>query len=189
MRIVSVSPGDAAMVERMAAVLMEGFREMAPEAWPTLDAAREEVRTCVQHPGWIARAALGEDGALLGWIGAQPAYDGHAWELHPLVVAGGARGKGVGRALVQDLEERVREKGAATIFLGTDDVRGWTTLGGVDVYPDVLRKVMEIRSLRGHPFEFYRKLGYVVTGIIPDANGFGKPDIFMAKRLTEARGG
>ena len=61
--------------------------------------------------------------------------------------------------------------------------------GGVDVYPDVLRKVMEIRSLRGHPFEFYRKLGYVVTGIIPDANGFGKPDIFMAKRLTEARGG
>ena len=184
----SASPDDAELIERMAAVLMEGFREMAPEAWPTIDAARDEVRHCVQPP-WINRVALGDDGAVLGWVGAQPAYDGHAWELHPLVVAAEARGKGVGRALVRDLEERVRETGAATIFLGTDDVRGWTTLGGVDVYPDVLRKVMEIRSLRGHPFEFYQKLGYVVTGIIPDANGFGKPDIFMARRLTEARGG
>jgi hypothetical protein len=31
--------------------------------------------------------------------------------------------------------------------------------------------------------EFYQKLGYVIVGVIPDANGFGKPDIFMAKRL------
>jgi aminoglycoside 6'-N-acetyltransferase I len=36
---------------------------------------------------------------------------------------------------------------------------------------------------RGHPFLFYRRLGYVVTGVMPDANGAGLPDIYMSKSL------
>jgi aminoglycoside 6'-N-acetyltransferase I len=35
----------------------------------------------------------------------------------------------------------------------------------------------------GHPFFFYRKLGFEPAGLIPDANGFGKPDILMSKRI------
>jgi aminoglycoside 6'-N-acetyltransferase I len=35
-----------------------------------------------------------------------------------------------------------------------------------------------------HPYEFYQKLGYVIVGVIPDANGPGKPDILMAKSLA-----
>jgi aminoglycoside 6'-N-acetyltransferase I len=53
----------------------------------------------------------------------------------------------------------------------------------VDVYPDVWRYIAEIRNLNRHPFTFYQKLGYVVCGIVPDANGPGKPDILMAKRV------
>jgi hypothetical protein len=43
-----------------------------------------------------------------------------------------------------------------------------------------------LTNLRDHPYECYRKLGFVIVGVIPDANGFGKPDIFMAKRLGPA---
>jgi len=39
-----------------------------------------------------------------------------------------------------------------------------------------------IRS-KDHPVNFYLKLGYVIVGIIPDANGMGKPDILLAKRV------
>jgi aminoglycoside 6'-N-acetyltransferase I len=58
-------------------------------------------------------------------------------------------------------------------------------VGGVDLYPGVLQHISQISNLRDHPFEFYQKLGFEVVGIIPDANGPGKPDILMAKRVPE----
>jgi aminoglycoside 6'-N-acetyltransferase I len=48
---------------------------------------------------------------------------------------------------------------------------------------DALDRLRELRDLGGHPFEVYRRLGYEVVGVIPDANGFGRPDIYMAKSL------
>jgi len=36
------------------------------------------------------------------------------------------------------------------------------------------------------PFEFYQKCGFVIVGVVPDANGLGKPDILMAKRVAES---
>lgn len=76
---------------------------------------------------------------------------------------------------------RTRRTGG--LWLGADDETGRTTLGGVDLYPDVLGKLAALESVERHPFEFYRRMGFEVVGAVPDANGFGKPDILMARRV------
>jgi aminoglycoside 6'-N-acetyltransferase I len=163
-------------------MLVEGFRTHWPLAWPHQDAALEEVREALA-PDRICRAAYADDGALLGWVGAISGYDGLVWELHPLVVAPANQGRGVGRALVSDLEARVAAHGGLTMMLGSDDEDSMTSLSGVDLYADLLGQLAAIRNLRRHPYEFYQKCGFVIVGVIPDANGPGKPDILMAKRV------
>jgi len=181
--ILDLDPDDTETVRRTADLLVEGFKNDWPDAWPTVDAALEEVRESLVEDR-ISRTAVAEDGAVLGWIGGIPSYGGKVWELHPLVVRPDLQRRGVGRALVVDLEERVRELGALTLWLGTDDETGMTSLSGVDLYPNVLEHLANIRNLRGHPYEFYQKLGYSIIGAMPDANGRGKPDIYMAKRCS-----
>lgn len=189
MTIVDLATLGGGARRQAAALLVDAFRELAPRAWPTLAEALDEV-TGALEPGKLCRAALDDeaapagDPAVLGWVGGIPEYDGNAWELHPLAVAPAHQGRGVGRALVADLEARVAERGGLTLYLGTDDEPGWTTLAGVDVYPDVSGHLARARDLRGHPLGFYLRLGYVIVGVVPDANGFGRPDILMAKRVT-----
>ncbi len=152
-----------------------------PEGWPDLARARDHIRELLD-PANLMRGYL-RGRQLLGWIGGQERYPGHVWELHPLVVHAGHERRGVGRALVADLEERVRSQGIHTMFVGSDDILGQTSLAGLDLYPDVLAHLVRLRDVAGHPFAFYRRLGYSVIGAVPDANGFGRPDIYLAKRL------
>jgi aminoglycoside 6'-N-acetyltransferase I len=182
MRIVDLVPGDELMIHQVARVLVAGFTGTGSPGWPNLEAAITEVRESLE-PGRISRVAVDTDGAVIGWIAGIRSYDGHAWELHPLVVLPEFRNRGVGRALVEDFEQQVRRRGGLTVYLGTDDEDQRTSIGGVDLYPNILENLSQIKNIRGHPFEFYQKMGYSVVGVIPDANGLGKPDIFMAKRL------
>ncbi len=181
MHIVDLAGLGAEQREQAAALLVEGFRAHFPDAWPDLSDAREEVAEALEA-GKICRAAC-ENGALLGWVGGQAQYHGRVWELHPLVVRPSAQRRGIGRALVRDLEAQVAQRGALTITLGTDDESGLTTLSGISLYPDPWAHLAAIRNLRGHPFGFYQQCGFVVVGVVPDANGRGRPDILMAKRV------
>jgi aminoglycoside 6'-N-acetyltransferase I len=176
-------PGDPEVIGRIAELLVEGFSDTGSAAWKTLDEAIADVAESLQ-PGRISRMAVDDAGEVLGWIGGLEAYEGNVWELHPLVVRRDRRREGIGRQLVADLEAQVAMRGGHTVLLGTDDENGRTSLGGVDVYPDVLSKLQAIANRAGHPFEFYRRLGYEIVGMVPDANGFGKPDILMAKRVA-----
>jgi len=38
--------------------------------------------------------------------------------------------------------------------------------------------------LKQHPYEFYQKQGFVIIGVMPDANGIGKLDILMTKSVV-----
>ena len=183
MHIVDLRPDDEAAIRQVAALLVEGFAANWPEAWPDLESALEEVRESFAV-GRISRVALDEGAMVLGWIGGISQYRGHVWELHPLVVRVNQQGKGIGRALVTDLEERVKEHGGLTITLGTDDVNQQTTLAGINLFPNVCEHLAHLRNLSHHPYEFYQKLGYVIVGVMPDANGLGKPDILMAKSVV-----
>ncbi|MEP7352636.1 MAG: GNAT family N-acetyltransferase, partial [Acidobacteriota bacterium] len=155
----------------------------APGGWRDIGAALEEVRHVLDEG--FALAAT-EDGVLQGWIGGLPEYNGRVWELHPMVIRRKKRMCGIGRALVAAFEAEVFHRGAHTITLGTDDESGMTSLSGVDLYDDLPGRLANLQDLgRKHPFLFYKKLGYVVTGALPDANGPGRPDIFMSKRVPK----
>ena len=183
MRLTDLSVQPKAIRRQAATLLVEGFDH--PQGWPTIKAATREVER-VLHQGFAI--ATMEDELLLGWIGGLPEYDGRVWELHPLVVRRDRRLRGIGRALVVAFEAEARRRGALTFTLGTDDDGGHTSLAGVDLYDDVPRHIAELENPGGrHPFLFYRRLGYVVTGIMPDANGPGRPDIYMSKAATLGR--
>jgi len=178
MQIADLRDQPEAVLQQAAMLLVEEF----DYSWPTPESARDEVAS-VLHGGF-AFAMLGAD--LIGWVGGLPEYAGRVWELHPMVVRRDHRRRGVGRQLAAAFEREARRRGGLTATLGADDDATMTSLAGVNLYDNVGGHISTIRDLgRHHPFLFYRKLGYVVTGVVPDANGPGKPDILMAKRLLE----
>jgi len=182
MNIITLLPDNQPIIHQAAQLLVDAFRDHWPDAWNTFDDGMEEVREMLEAER-ICRAAIDEDGNLLGVIGGIPGYDGHVWELHPLAVQPSMQGRGIGRALVEDFEEQVRQRGGLTITLGSDDEDGMTSLSDVDLYENLWDQIKNIQNLKRHPFEFYQKLGYIITGIVPDANGRGKPDIIMSKKV------
>ncbi|WP_408646571.1 GNAT family N-acetyltransferase [Zhenhengia yiwuensis] len=125
-------------------------------AWDTKEEALEDMEKFVQED----RIAL---------VAVEPSY----------------QSKGIGTKLVAILEEEVYKQGGIIIYLGTDDEDGRTSLSEGDLFEDTYEKIKNIRNLDRHPYAFYEKQGYKIVGVFPDANGFGKPDIWMAKRIKD----
>jgi len=178
-KVVDLAEQSDAIREQAAELLVVGFHE--PGGWADLTSARAEV-VRVLGSGFARVAIL--NGLVLGWIGGLPQYDGRVWELHPLVVRRDHRRRAVGRTLVEAFEFEAARRGALTLFLGSDDDAGMTSLSSVDLYRELPQCLAEVRDLgRGHPFLFYHRCGFHVTGVLPDANGPGRPDIHMCKRV------
>jgi aminoglycoside 6'-N-acetyltransferase I len=181
LKIIDLTREDKDLIKQTASLLFRGFREHNPNGWPTLAAARNEVMGSLKKDH-ISRIAVGKEGKVLGWIGGLRAHT-NLWELHPIVVEKECRHTGIGSAIIKDFEKEVKKRGGLTIYLGADDEDFMTTVSGVDLFPNPLDHLMRIKNIKGHPYGFYQKMGYALVGVIPDADGIGKPDIIMAKRV------
>ncbi|HEY2050819.1 MAG TPA: GNAT family N-acetyltransferase [Caulobacteraceae bacterium] len=175
----------AAQREAAAAVLVRAFAHQ-PVTWRALPEARAEVARFFEDETRSALAAI-EGDVLVGWIGLIRTHS-HAFELHPVAVEPTRQRQGVGAALVRALEALARSEGALSLYLGADDDFGGTSLFGADPFPDLLHSLARIEARAPHPLGFYRALGFTLAGLIPDANGLGKPDILLAKRLDKGGG-
>lgn len=178
---VDLCKADPDIKEQAACVLFEAFRDRDNPAWPTIDDARREVNECTEDK-YICIGIV-EGNRLLGWAGLRPMYD-YTWELHPMVIRPECQRKGLGRKLLDEVEREARSRGIIGIVLGTDDETFETSLSLKELNAgNIYDELKNVRNLGKHPFEFYAKCGYMVVGVIPDANGPRKPDIWMWKRL------
>ncbi|HEY1929033.1 MAG TPA: GNAT family N-acetyltransferase [Caulobacteraceae bacterium] len=180
LQIVRFEQLSAAQREAAAAILVRAFAHQ-PTTWRTLPEARSEVATFLENERRSALAAI-EGDVLVGWIGLIRTYS-HAFELHPIAVEPDRQRQGIGAALVRALEALAQSEGALSLYLGADDDFSGTSLFGADPFPDLLGALARIEARARHPLGFYLKLGFTLAGLIPDANGLGKPDILLAKRL------
>ena len=166
--------------DHLVPITLAAAREHAPEWLPDLDAARGELADALA-PGKIARVML-DGGVPVGWVAAGHAW-GCVWELHPLIVAIEHQRRGHGRRLVREIERIAAATGARTMTLGTSDTMGATSLAGVDLYDDTFARLATVEARRPHAVEFWRRIGYQIVGVLPDAEGPGKPSITLARRL------
>jgi aminoglycoside 6'-N-acetyltransferase I len=181
---VSDSSDDVARCAQQIADLLLDFSPERHVAWPDRRAALAEVVASLgQDKRRISIVAAIEE-EVVGWIAGHEMYS-HAFEVHPLVVKAAQQRKGVGRRLLAAFESKAAGLGALTVYLGSDDERNATSVAGVELFPGVLDHARSLRNLNNHPFEFYTRCGYEVVGIIPDANGKGRPDIWLAKSLCK----
>lgn len=183
MRIIDASE-DEPTVRQMAEMLRDGFSDTGTDAWQTPEECLAEVRGSLEENKISRIAVEGEE--VLAWTVGAPIYDGEVWELEILVVRRDRKLKGLGRQMLADFEEQVRARKGSVVFLGTDDENCRTSLGGIELYPDPLAHLASIENTGRHPYEFYQRCGYTLTGVVPDANGPGKPDIHMTKRIVNS---
>ncbi len=180
MKLTRMNDASESQIRQAASVLYEAMRDFS-QAWPDLQSALSETQSFLadDHLAFLAQ----DDDRVVGWIGAIR-HTNTLWELHPLAVHPDHQCRGVGRTLVEVIEREARFERVSTIYLGTDDEMGSTNLFGKDLYPNVLDHLLHLQPVSKHPYLFYQAVGYSVVGIIPDADGTGKHDILMAKRIT-----
>lgn len=179
MEIVNMNKITKEQILQAAQILTDSL----PLGWATLQEAINEIDERL-IPENTMLAAI-QNNEVVGWGGIlAPIYNGNVFELHPLAVKEDMRRQGIGRAIVTALEEEARKQSGLIIQLGADDERegGETSLANVDLFDNLPKHLTEFVP-GTHQSAFYMKLGYKIIGVMPDANGIGKPDIYFAKRL------
>lgn len=174
---------DESGLAALAELSFHAARAPNPGWLPTLEDAREEVRDALEE-GKHGRVLV-IDGRPVAWVSIMPMW-GRVWELHPLLVAVDHHGRGYGRRLVAEAERLAAELGALTLWVGTSDEIGATSLANCDLYQDPISALAGLEIHTPHAVGFWLRLGYRLVGVVPDAEGPGKPSISLAKRVNRS---
>ena len=151
--------------------------------WPNLDEkmAIKEVNECIIDPNICIGIKI--ENKLIGWVGLRPMYE-KTWELHPFVIKIEFQGKGFGKILLNELEKLARKREIIGIFVGSDDETNKTSLSENEITAEnIFNEIKNIKNFGKHPYEFYLKCGFNIIGVIPNANGYKKPDILLWKDM------
>ncbi|AOR25019.1 GNAT family N-acetyltransferase [Clostridium taeniosporum] len=178
MKIIPLLSKNKNYIKQCAMLLKTNFKDFY-----NIEIAKKAVFNSIDERK-ISIIAVDENNNVLGWICGVEEYNAHVWEIQPLVIRKENQGNGIGKLLIGELEKLVALRGGITIILGTQDEGNSTSLSGKDIYTDIFKQIENIKNLNHNTYEFCLKLGYKIVGVIPDSNGFGKPDILMAKRVT-----
>src|SRR5712692_4531986 len=103
--IIDSRPETEEPIDQAAVLFVDAFRKRT-EDWQDVESARQEVLASFA-PGRITRVLVDESGIARGWIGGIAMYRGRVWEVHLLVVSGSHLRRGIGQALIEDLERLV----------------------------------------------------------------------------------
>lgn len=175
MKIINLIDNEKQVLE-CAKLIMKYFKDFTD-----LEYTKQFVRGCI-NPSKISMIAVDNKNNVLGFICGIEQYNAHIWEIQPIAVNEDFHKKGIGTELIKKFEQEVIHRKGTTIILTTADANNETSIGGVDLYEDTFKKVESIKNLKNNPYEFYQKNGFKIVGVMPDVNGYGKPDIIMAKR-------
>ena len=166
MRIRSLLPSDRA---QLIDILSQGagFRsEEVACAIELLDAALAASDPDGVKDSYEARVVTEDDaadgpGRVLGYacFGQTPMTEA-AYDLYWLVVADGARGRGIGATLFAAVEDELRQRGGHVIRVETSSLEG-----------------------QGGARRFYEKTGFKLAGAIPDFYRAGDDLLVFAKEL------
>jgi len=85
---------------------------------------------------------------------------------------------------IVDIETLSKSQLTQAAQMLTDEIPlgGETSFANADLYDDLPKRIQEYNP-GTHQTAFYLKLGFKIVGVMPDANGIGKPDIYLTKRL------
>jgi len=167
--------------KQAAQILLETFPKA--DMWPDINEQKaiETVNECTSGENIAIGIKINEQ--LIGWMGLIPMYE-KTWEIHPMVIKHEYQKKGYGKILIDEMEKAAREKGIIGIVAGSDDETNKTSLSEKELTGENLfEEINKIKNYKNHPFEFYIKCGFSIVGIIPNANGPNKPDIWLWKDI------
>jgi ribosomal protein S18 acetylase RimI-like enzyme len=127
------------------------------------DVALEVLDSYLENPGkdYFALGAFTQRGSLLGYAcyGPTPCTSG-TWDLYWIAVSGGARGRGIGSLLMEEIERRLVQQRARLVLIETSSRTDYEPTRG-----------------------FYERRGYEVIARVPDFYAVGDDRVIFARNF------